>query len=236
MATVYNIKCINNTKESYFFGVYQEFPESPGLKSVAWQVRGVPPAGSIPSTSDITWTMTYGVSVANWDPNGKTYTGQQIVNAQLGKVYEVKMTELAIPTINPIPVGNTDPEQIELKNETSQKLDLGFTVDNSLMAVQSVHGGEGINFVVHPTYYVATYRSIQQGQLVDSGIQLGPVEVKYENGYTKAEVLATVVAGKYQLMEPVYVSPFTAFANPELSAAASASAVHQVGHSQRKKK
>ena len=59
-----HIKCINNTKESYFFGVYQEFPESPGLKSVAWQVRGVPPGGSIPSTSDITWTLTYGVSVA----------------------------------------------------------------------------------------------------------------------------------------------------------------------------
>ena len=69
------------------------------------------------------------------------------------------------------------------------------------------------------TYYVATYRSIQQGQLVDSGIQLGPVEVKYENGYTKAEVMATVVAGRYQLLDPIYVSSFTAFANPELSAA-----------------
>ena len=98
-------------------------------------------------------------------------------------------------------MGNTDPEQIKLKNETSQKLDLGFTVDNSLMAVQSVHGGEGINFVVHPTYHVATYRSIQQGQLVDSGIQLGPVEVKCENGYTKAEVMATVVAGRYLLLD-----------------------------------
>ena len=97
-------------------------------------------------------------------------------------------------------MGNTDPEQIKLVNETSQKLDLGFTVDNSLMAVQSVHGGEGINFVVHPTYYVATYRSIQQGQLVDSGIQLGPVELEV-NGYTKAEVMATVVAGRYLLLD-----------------------------------
>ena len=37
-----------------------------------------------------------------------------------------------------------------------QKLDLGFTADKSLMAVQSVNGGEGINFVVHPTYTCTT--------------------------------------------------------------------------------
>ena len=64
------------------------------------------------------------------------------------------------------------------------------------------------------TYYIATYCSIQQGQLVDSGIQLGPVEVKYENGYTKAEVMATVVAagssqkGLREENEEVHVKTF----------------------------
>lgn len=35
----YSIQLVNDTTESYFFAVYQDFPLSPGLESLAWQVR-----------------------------------------------------------------------------------------------------------------------------------------------------------------------------------------------------
>ena len=225
MGTRYHITCVNSTDKTYFFGVYQDFPDSPGLQSIAWQVRGVPPKGSSPSTSSIDWTIQYGVSVANWDANGKSYTGQQIVDAELGFSYRVYLTQGEVPTIDPIPTGTTADGQIKFLNDTNKALDLGFTLDGRLIAVQNVSGGETINYVVHPTYYVACYRDIKQGQFVDTGVQLGPVTVAYGNGYAKCEVEAAVDGGRYILKDPVYVSTFKAFANPELDAAGQASTV-----------
>ena len=195
MATRYIIDCANSTDKSYYFCVYQTFPRSPGLRSVAWQVRGIPPKGQAPSTADVEWDMVYGVSILNWHK----YTGEQIVTAQLGKTYEVVMIEGTIPAINPIPILSTETDSglIGFKNNTNKPLDMGFTIDGSLIAVQNVCGGETIFFDVHPTYYVACYRSLQKGQLVDSVVALSPVEVKYEDGYTYCEVEAAISNGTY---------------------------------------
>lgn len=209
MSTNYHITCINSTDKSYHFGVYQTFPNSPGLKSIAWQVRGVPPKGQVPSTSDIDWNLMYGVSIANWDANGQKYTGKQVVGAELGKAYKVIMTEGNIPTIHPIPIGTTSPGQIKFTNDTTQNLDMGFTLSSDLITVQNVSGGETIFYEVHPTYYVACYRNIKQGQLVDSGIEIGPVEVKFQDGYSKCDVEAAIVDGKYVLKNPEYKPTFT---------------------------
>lgn len=210
MSTCYHITCKNSTDESYHFGVYQTFPSSPGLKSVAWQVRGVPPKGELASTADIDWTMMYGISIAKWDSDGQKYTGKQVVSAELGKVYEVIITQGDIPTIHPIPTGTTSPGLIKFKNNTDRKLDMGFTLSGELVTVQpSVYGGQTINYEVHPTYYVACYRDIERGQLVDSGLEIGPVEVKYQDGYSKCDVEAAIVDGKYLLKDPVYKPTFT---------------------------
>ena len=127
MATRYIIDCANSTDKSYYFCVYQTFPRSPGLRSVAWQVRGVPPKGQTPSTADVEWDMTYGVSFVNWHKYNGTYTGEQIVTAQLGKTYEVVLTEGTIPAINPIPISTeTDSGLIGFKNNTNRPLDKGL--------------------------------------------------------------------------------------------------------------
>lgn len=206
MSSHYHITCINSTDQSYHFGVYQTFPNSPGLKSVAWQVRGVPRKGEVPSTGDIDWMMIYGVSIAKWDSDGKKYTGKQMVSAELGKAYQVKMTQGDIPTI--LPNGTTSPGLIKFKNSTTHKLDMGFTLGGELITVQNVSGGQTINYEVHPTYYVACYRDIERGQLVDSGVEIGPVEIKYPNGYSKCDVEAAIVGGKYVLKNPVYRPTF----------------------------
>ena len=200
--TTYNVKFINNTKEPYHFAIYQHYPESPGLHSVAFQVRGVPAN----AFANATWVMKFGTSITEFDPNGKNWTGEQIQEAQLESKYEIKMVEGDIPTINPVPVGSTGSGNILLQNTTSKKLNVGFTVDNSLVAVQEVKGGEASEYYVHPTYYVATFRNIQQGSLVDSGVVLGPKQLKFADGYTSYVVEAAIDGGKYILKEPVPVS------------------------------
>ena len=62
---------------------------------------------------------------------------------------------------------------------------MAFTVSNNIIAVEDDVGGQQetiLLYRVHPTHYVACYRNIVLGQLVDEGVVIGPVEVKYEGG------------------------------------------------------
>ena len=189
----------NGTDQPWHFGVYQKSPSSPGLTSVAWQVRGIPPqSGSVPSSAEVTWTLDYGLCIANFDKDGRKYTGTQFAPAYLGNVYKVTTLD-EIPSIvsNPIATGSSD--QIVLKNNTGPNataLTMGFTVDNNIVVVEDNVGGEQETFYrVHPEYYVACYRNIVLGQLVDEAVVIGPVEVKYEDGEKSMKVKATKDAG-----------------------------------------
>ncbi len=199
----YVINFVNDTDENYYFAVYQTYPTSPGLTSIAWQVRRLPQRGSVPTTSKVSWTMSYGISIANWDPNQKEYTGDQQQDAELSNTYEV-ISQGDFPTINPKPIGKTSAGQILFQNDTqppnAMSLDMGFTVGGNIIAVQpKVHSNENTLFNVHPSYYVALYRNIKLGQLVDSGVSVGPVEVVFKDGNTSIGVKAYMDAGQYKL-------------------------------------
>ena len=199
----YSILCLNNTDENYYFAVYQDFPMSPGLKSLAWQVRRLPKKGSRPSHNLISWTLRYGISIANWDTNEDKFTGDQMQDADLGKKYQV-VSVGEFPNIDPNPIGSSKQGQITFVNNTkgqnAEVLDMGFTVGGNIVACQNgVHPNEGVLFDVHPTYYVALYRNKVLGQLVDSGIVLGPVEVKFDEGVTKMKVEAYKHGREYRL-------------------------------------
>ena len=189
----------NGTDQPWHFGVYQKHPSSPGLTSVAWQVRGIPPqTGSVPSSSQVSWTLDYGLCIANFDKDGRKYTGKQFAPAYLGNVYKVA-TLNGIPSIDTKPTATGSPDQIVLKNNTgpyASALTMGFTVSNNIIAVENDVGGEQETiYRVHPTYYVACYRNIVLGQLVDEAVVIGPVEVKYEGGNNSAKVVASKDAG-----------------------------------------
>ena len=202
--TEYKMTFLNGTDQPWHFGVYQKNPESPGLTSVAWQVRGVPPqVGDKPSSAQVNWTMQYGICIANFDKDFNGYTGKQYAKANLGNIYQIVSND-GIPSIDTTPTGVGSPDQIVLKNNTSspvQEVTMGFTVSDNILAVQdNVGGQEETIYRVHPTYYVACYRDISLGQLVDSGVAIGPVEVMYEAGATTATVEASKdAAGNYRL-------------------------------------
>ena len=152
-AASYEIQFKNKSNKTYHFGVYQKYPNAPGLKSVVWQARGLGPN----STNKVTWQMNYGVAISDWDENDESYSGLQIVPAELGKAYEVNMVQTSIPVINTTPVDtdghSTSPDQIKLNNSTSQKFNLGFAVDGNLIAVTPSCGNQWADFIVHPSYY-----------------------------------------------------------------------------------
>ena len=193
----------NATDQPWHFGVYQKNPASPGLSSVAWQVRGVPPKqGDTPASAQVNWNMSYGLCIADFDQDERTFTGSQMAPANLGNKYKVESLD-GIPSISTTPTGTGSPDQITLKNTTAPvtPLTMGFTLGGNIIAVEKAVGGaQETIYRVHPTYYVACYRNIVLGQLVDEGVVIGPVEVKYEGGANKATVQASKdAAGNYHI-------------------------------------
>lgn len=201
MGVKYHIKFYNKTDTAWHWGVYQKFPTFPGL-SVVWKVRRLPPQ----SNSDVNFTLDYGTALTNWDANDKAWTGQQFRRAELGKVYQAKFDDVDIPSIDTTPIKNaSEKDQIDVKNNTTSVLNIGFTLDGDLLVTKNVQGGATANFEVHPTYYIALYHSIKQGQMVDSGVQLGPVELEFKNGFTNAVVEAVNMGGTLTLKPPKLV-------------------------------
>ena len=200
----YNLTLVNSTDQPFYYGVYQKFPLSPGLVSVAWQVRGIPPQkGDLPSSAKVKWTTNYGLCIAKFDEDTRVYKGEQFAPAYLGNEYQVVSFE-GIPSIDTKPTGVTMADEIVFNNNTgppAQTLTLGFTVCDNIIAVQdNVGGNENTEYRVHHKYYVVCYRDIVLGQLVDSTVVLGPVEVNYEGGARTARVVASKDAtGNYHL-------------------------------------
>ena len=203
MADSYKLIFKNATDQAWHFGVYQKIPTSPGLTNIAWQVRGVPPKKSdIPSTAQVNWTMSYGLCIADFDEDQRTFTGSQMAPALLGNKYKVESLD-GIPSIDTTPIATGSSDQITLKNATSPvtPLTMGFTLGGNILCVERDVGGmEETIYRVHPTYYVACYHNIVLGQMVDEGVVIGPVEVKYDSGIRQMTVEATKdPAGNYRI-------------------------------------
>lgn len=200
--TQYQIQLENNTDQSYHFAVYQKFPDSSGLKSLAWQVRRLAKKHSSPTTSTITWTLDYGIAISQWDEDGKSYSGLLHQDASLGMEYVAYMDSDGDPDIDPHPQSTTEKGQVTFFNGNKppkpQTLPLGFTVHGDIIAVQNTKPGESAQFHVHPTYFVACYRNIKKGNLVDSDVMLKPVKVSFEDT-TVMKVTAYEHDGVYKL-------------------------------------
>ena len=202
MGTNYTLRFKNSTQNAYHFAVYQRFPNSPGLDSVAWQVRGLGPN----ATNRVDWSLDYRVAIADWDTNADQFSGSQMSPATLGQIYEVITVQDDIPVINATPIESTEPGLIKLRNNTNpaQTVTMGFAIGSQLVAAENnVDAGESVEFTVHPQYYIACYRNIKEGQLVSEGIKLGPVSMEFRNEFTDYTVEAATVAGRLVLKTPV---------------------------------
>ena len=152
------------------------------------------------------FNLTYGTALSHKVAN--MWSISQKRPAIMGKEYHVVFEDSNIPSIDSKPIGPAGEEnQIELVNNTNVPLGLGFTLSGDLLVVQeNVKGNEAAQFNVHPTYYIALFRSIKKGQMVDSAVVIGPVVLRYKDGYTAAEVSVVIDNGKTVLQDPVLVA------------------------------
>ena len=134
--------------------------------------------------------------------NASSYTGIQFAPAHLGNNYKIISLD-GIPSISTTPTGTGNPDQIILKNSTgppATKLSVGFTLNNKVVVVENNVGGlQKTLFHVHPTYYVACYRNIVPGQLVDEGVVIGPIEVRYDAFHAAVVEAFKDSTGNYQM-------------------------------------
>lgn len=202
MAMIYTVRFKNSTQNFYHFAIYQKCPNSPGLESVAWQVRDLGPG----ATNRVDWSPDYQVAIADWVLNNGQFSASQICCAAVGKVYEVSTKDGNIPVINPTAIRTTSPGLIQLLNNTTpaQAVTIGFAIANNLVAAQmNVAAGKSVEFSVHPKFYIACFRAIKQGQIVSEEIELGPVTLELQEGCTDYTVEAASVAGTITLKDPV---------------------------------
>lgn len=106
----------NSTDQPWHFGIYQKQPSSPGLTSVAWQVRGLPPmVGEVPPSAEVNWALEYGVCIADFDEDERKFTGIQFAPAHLGNNYKIVSLD-GIPSISTTPTGTGNADQSYLSD------------------------------------------------------------------------------------------------------------------------
>ena len=200
--THYTIHLANDTDTSYSFGIYQEYPDSPGLLSVVWKVKGLPAKGAAPTRDMVEWDMNYGLATTFKDSKD-VFHAKQTIRADLGTTWQIAPDANGTAAIKSLAVAAKNPAQIVVKNNMGEGISAGFTLADNLITVRIFHGGESVNFFVHPTYYVALFRQVKVGQLVTSNIATSPVKIEF-GSFKTASVTAVNHGGTYKLTGPKY--------------------------------
>ena len=162
----------------------------------------------LPSKKKIRWEIKYGVCLrlANYNEEERKFTPIQVTPAILGRQYEVVCDANGDPMISKIPaVEPVRSDLIVLKNNTSnpvQTLNLGFVIDNNIVAVEQNVGGQ--LKVTYPAkrslYHITCHRHIVPGQQVDNCAVLNPVKLEFtEESYIHSIVIQKDPEGNYHL-------------------------------------
>lgn len=191
--TTYSMEFVNNSDCWWHFGVYKEFPEASDLDAVVWQEQGVPNGGA---RARIDWKINYGVAMTEFIKQ-RNVEALQMVRAQLGNTYEM-VTREGITGINSTPIATDGPPNVvSLKNNAEDSVNIGFALDNSVIAaLKDMNGLQLCNYQVNSKYWVALFREVRVGDLVGSSIFVSPIVVQYLEGNVHAKITAFVKSGE----------------------------------------
>ena len=161
--------------------------------------------GDFLSRSRLSLSLECGVAIANWDEEEQQYSVGQAIDAQAGIVYEVTMPDENIPVITQT-MRKAVAGMLWLMNATNRPLLLGFTIGGKLVVVERAVGGETFMYKMPSTYWVLCIhnRPMKEGQVLDTSLTLGPVQVQFGNGYTKCKVEASNNNGRHILKGPEF--------------------------------
>ncbi|CAG8492111.1 10238_t:CDS:2 [Ambispora gerdemannii] len=144
------------------FGVYQTYPNTPGIDAVAWLRADVPENGF----SGVSFAKTYCVVNANYDnPEAKgRYASCQVLDTTLGTSWEI-VEKNGVAQFNDKHVGDSnDDDLIVIKNLSRSIASLGVGMSGKLAAIKKrVYVGATAAFKINPIYYVGIFADLEVG-------------------------------------------------------------------------
>jgi hypothetical protein len=184
---IYYVNYTNMTDRTWTMAVYQTFPESPGLDSVAWKRTTVPTHGF----SGVSWAVEYNVALADYEqttPLG-VYTASQVLDSQLGSEWEVIFQDDVQQLKFVGALGSDLQEYVVIHNNSGLVANPGIGMSGYGSAYQrDVLSNNAAQFKVTPVYWVGLFRSVIQGEVISSNVESGPLRLEFDGGNNVAEI------------------------------------------------
>ncbi len=197
-STRYTCDFENDTKETWTFCVYQTFPQSTGIQSVAWKQTTVPKSGN----SGVEWEISYQACILNYrQSSGKgVYKASQSLPTELGDKWKVIFED----NVQQLSQDGSAPSKnmVLIHNQSSRLADLGIGMDGDVAAVKpGVYSDNDAQFVVEPTYWVALFKDLEKGEVISSNQIHGPLEAKFAGGLTSLNYRAWIEGETFRFKE-----------------------------------
>lgn len=195
--TDYYVKFINKLDDVWTMGVYQELPDSVGLKSVSWKQTTVPSNG----ISTVQWKINYLVCLGNYQQVGGVgvYDSSQTLSTDLGSAWKV-VWEKQVQQLQPDSDTKAPSDSIIISNTSGFEATVGIGMDDSASVYSpNVKSGLKAQFMVTPTYYVGLFSDLILGEVISSNITIGPKEIQFPEGRNLAIVTAEQTKDKVNL-------------------------------------
>lgn len=186
----YYVNFENDSDRTWTMAIYQKFPDSPGLDTVAWKLTSVPQQGF----SGVTWNVSYNAALAAYHqikPLG-VYTASQALEARLGTEWDIVFDEgvQQLNYVGTLPENLGDHILINNRSGLTANPGVGMAGVGSAFK-RDVLDNASAQFKVTPVYYAALFRDVQLGEVISSNIEVGPVKLTFNAGANVANIRAT---------------------------------------------
>lgn len=205
MAATFYMKMQNFSTEGWSFVLYQKHPDEDDTTDLAWKVKDLAkPNFKKPTTDSVDWKLEYMVTIAT------ETDGIYSINESPGFFFPAKDGyKYAVATDGESllisEVGPGHPGYITLTNMTETPLNLGLALSGTLLAVRKqVPSTETANFKILTEYYLGLFSNFDQGSIMSFNFDLGPVLIKFINGYNTVCAEAFFQNGVNVLSTPTY--------------------------------
>ncbi|CAG8491990.1 10232_t:CDS:2 [Ambispora gerdemannii] len=177
--TDYFVDFINDVPDDTLtFGVYQTFPNTPGIDSVAWLRADVPESG----TAGVKFTETYCVVNADFydDDSKGRYKASQTFNTNLGTAWELIDKDTISQFSKKTSSSNAD-NLIVIKNNSKTTASLGIGMSGKLSAIKrKVYVGATAAFKVTPVIYVGIFTDLEIGEVITDDVILSNSKITFD--------------------------------------------------------
>ncbi|CAG8441208.1 13848_t:CDS:2 [Ambispora leptoticha] len=177
--TTYFIDFINEVPDDTLtFGVYQTFPNTPGIDSVAWLRADVPEKG----IAGVKFNETYCVVNADYfDDNEKgRYKASQTFDTKLGTAWELIEKDGVAQFDKRVSSSNAD-NLIVIRNSSKTTASLGIGLSGKLSAIKrKVYVDSVAAFKVTPTFYVGVFTDLEIGEIITDDVILANTKIVFD--------------------------------------------------------